>query len=398
LNPFRGDVKARSADESFFGGISTGAERISWREHPLRALDQEGAMKRRDFLKTAAMCGAGAAMGNALAATKKGGKMASYSKLPRWRGFNLLEKFTLGNNAAYREEDFDLMAGWGFDFARLPMDYRCWTAPDDPKTLKEETLKEIDRAVEMGRKRGIHVNLNFHRAPGYCVNPPAEPLDLWTQPEALELASYHWGHFAARYKDIPNSELSFDLLNEPPDIPAATYRKVVDGLIQAIRAADPDRLIIADGRRWGNTPVPELADLKVGQSTRGYQPMQISHYKAGWVHGSDQWPEPTWPLKNPDIDKEWLRKEMIAPWKALEAKGVGVHVGEWGAFQYTPHAVVMAWMKDTLSLWKEAGWGWAMWNLRGGFGPLDSGRSDVKYEKKGDRLVDREMLELIRAN
>jgi len=37
-------------------------------------------------------------------------------------------------------------------------------------------------------------------------------------------------------------------------------------------------------------------------------------------------------------------------------------------------------MGDFLSLWKEAGWGWALWNLRGDFGILDSGRTDVKYE------------------
>ena len=31
-------------------------------------------------------------------------------------------------------------------------------------------------------------------------------------------------------------------------------------------------------------------------------------------------------------------------------------------------AVVLAWMRDVLSLWKEAGWGWCLWNLRGAFG------------------------------
>jgi endoglucanase len=358
-------------------------------------------MTRRDLLKAAASATILAGRGYAsperarAASAKKGGEKVSDAKLPRWRGFNLLEKFNGPYNQPYREEDFDLIAKWGFDFVRLPMDYRAWTDPDDPKRFKEEVLKEIDRAVEMGRRRGIHVNLNFHRAPGYCVNPPAEKLDLWTQPEALDLAGYHWGRFAARYKEIPASALSFDLLNEPPDISADVYRKVVSGLVHAIRAEDPDRLVIADGLRWGRRPVPELADLKIAQSTRGYDPMTVSHYKASWIQGSDSWPEPTWPAK--DWDKERLRKELIEPWKALEGKGVGVHVGEWGAFQYTPHSVVLAWMKDLLSLWKEAGWGWAMWNLRGGFGILDSGRSDVKYEKVGDHDLDREMLELIRA-
>ena len=108
---------------------------------------------------------------------------------------------------------------------------------------------------------------------------------------------------------------------------------------------------------------------------------------------------PTWPLKLGDkvFDREWMRRERIEPWKALERKGVGVHVGEWGAFRHTPHKVVLAWMRDYLELWKEAGWGWAMWNFRGPFGVLDSQREDVKYEDFRGHKLDREMLELVKA-
>ena len=250
-----------------------------------------------------------------------------------------------------------------------------------------------------GKRYGIHVCLNFHRGPGYCVNPPKEPKDLWTDPEAQEVCALHWATFARRYKGVPNSELSFDLLNEPNDLPNETYAKVARLLVAAIRKEDPDRLIISDGTRWGNTPVPELADLRIAQSTRGYAPMQISHHKASWIHGSDAWPTPTWPLKLGDVtwDKERLWKEQIEPWKRLEALGVGVHVGEWGAFVHTPHDVALAWMKDSLENWKKAGWGWALWNLRGGFGVLDTNRPDVAYEDFRGHKLDRKMLELLQA-
>jgi endoglucanase len=321
-----------------------------------------------------------------------------YSHLPRWRGFNLLEKFTDHRNSPFRELDFEWMAEWGFDFARLPLSYRCWADVDKWLELKEDVLEEIDQAVEFGRKHGVHVNINFHRAPGYCVNPPKEPLDLWSNEEALDACAFHWAHFAKRYKGIPNAQVSFDLLNEPARLPEETYVRVATRLVEAIRSEDPDRLIIADGLSWGRDPVHGLADLKVGQSTRGYDPMQISHYKASWVRG-ERWDEPTWPLKRGDetLDKEWLRKNYIEPWKELERKGVGVHVGEWGAFQYTPYKVVLAWMRDFLDLWKEAGWGWAMWNFRGSFGILDSNREDVKYEDFQGHKLDREMLELVKA-
>lgn len=323
--------------------------------------------------------------------------------LPRWRGFNLLEKFTHHHNSAFNEWDFDFMARWGFDFARLPMSYWCWAEPDPERwlELREESLVHVDQAVELGRQYGIHVNLNLHRGPGYCVNPPEEPLSLWTDERALEACCFHWAHLAQRYRGLPNEQVTFDLLNEPPDIDEAVYVKVVTALVEAIRGQDPDRLIIADGLCWGNKPVHGLVDLGIAQSTRGYAPMQISHYKAGWVGGSDTWALPTWPLNlgGGDVwDRERLRAERLVPWKALEAKGVGVHAGEWGAFIHTPHEVVMAWMKDSLELWQEAGWGWAMWNLRGAFGPLDSGRPDVVYEELEGHQVDRAMLDLILAH
>jgi endoglucanase len=358
-------------------------------------------MNRREFLKTSVAAGVAAVSAGGLSvAQARLPDSVSPTRLPRWRGFNLLEKFTASRNAPYREQDFAMMAEWGFDFVRLPCSYHCWSSPDDWLNIDDNKLKDIDQAIEFGQRYGIHVNINFHRAPGYCVNPPAEPKDLWTDQSALDATAFHWRHFATRYKDLPSTLVSFDLLNEPARTEEANYVRIARYLIEAIRSVDPTRLIVADGHRWGNDPVHGLADMNVAQSTRGYQPMHISHYKATWIAGSDKWAVPTWPLKtgNQVWDKERLRRERIEPWQALEKKGVGIHVGEWGAFMHTPHDVALAWMADNLDLWKEAGWGWALWNLRGGFGILDTKRPDVQYEPYKGHQLDRKMLELLRAN
>ena len=139
-------------------------------------------MDRREF---AQLVGAGLA---SAAMAQEGADDVDYRKLPRWRGFNLLEKFWGEHQGPFVETDFAWMAEWGFDFVRLPLSYRCWADVDDWLNLDEDVLKEIDEAVEFGRKYGIHVNINFHRAPGYCVNPPKEPLDLWGDEEALDVA------------------------------------------------------------------------------------------------------------------------------------------------------------------------------------------------------------------
>jgi endoglucanase len=353
-------------------------------------------MTRRDFLKTTAGAAAATAVPFiAQAATKD---TVNPAKLPRWRGFNLDAKFMQPYQEPFNPTDFDWTREWGFNFVRLPMDYRCWTDASKPYELKEPVLKEVDAAVRYGKERGVHVNIGLHRAPGYTVASPPETMNLWKDEEALKQFCFQWSSFAQRYKGVPSTQVSFDLVNEPANVSVEDYVRVVTAAVKAIYDVDPGRLVIADGRDWGLTPVPELKGLGIAQSTRGYEPFHLTHYKASWAAGSDAWPVPDWPYtKDGMYDKARLKRERIDPWKTLEKQGMGVHVGEWGAFNRTPHAVTLAWMKAFTSLWKEAGWGWALWNLRGSFGVVDSGRDDVLYESfKGHRL-DRQMLELLRA-
>lgn len=323
------------------------------------------------------------------------------SKLPRWRGFNLLSYFNAGHKEPFPEEDFAFLAEHGFDFVRLPMDYRCWTDKDDWTKLREADLKPIDDAVTFGRKHGVHVQINFHRAPGYTVASPPEAKSVWTDPEALDVCARHWTAFAKRYQGVPNRQVDFNLFNEPNDkVTPEQHRKVVERLANEIRAIDPDRLIICDGRSWANTPPLELLGLKVGAALHGYQPMPVTHHKASWVNWNADWPKPEWPMTSgaPPRSKEDLRKKYVEPWKALEAQGIGVHVGEFGCHNRTPHPVVLAWMRDCLDLWKDAGWGWTLWNLRGSFGVLDSGREDVAYDSWRGHKLDRGMLEVLQAS
>ena len=113
-------------------------------------------MNRRDILQAAAVAGAGAMGPGPAKAAKEESTMPLWKKLPRWRGFNLLEKFMQHNNKEFRESDFQWLTDWGFDFVRIPMDYRCWTDARDPYKLDEKVLAEIDACVELGRKYGVH--------------------------------------------------------------------------------------------------------------------------------------------------------------------------------------------------------------------------------------------------
>ncbi|MEW6356106.1 MAG: cellulase family glycosylhydrolase [Planctomycetota bacterium] len=326
------------------------------------------------------------------------------NKLPRWRGFNLLEKFSVERgNGPFVEQDFDWIADWGFNFVRLPMDYRCWIVDGDVRRFNEKALMDIDQAVEFGRQRGVHVNLNFHRAPGYSVNKVAqEPFNLWTDESAQAACELHWRTFAKRYKGIPSDDLSFNLFNEPAQVgrdglTRESHEAVVRRMVKAIHEEDADRLVIADGVQWGRAPLPELADLPIGQSTRFYEPGWLTHHKASWVNADPNAPAPVWPRTDPSgktFDIDHLR-EYWRPWKEIIEQGVGVHAGEGGSFSHTPHTTVLAWLRDAMMVMQEIGIGWALWNLRGSFGILDSQRKDVKYEEFYGHQLDRQMLDLL---
>jgi endoglucanase len=317
--------------------------------------------------------------------------------LPLWKGFNLLQKFNLDQGYPFRESDFQLVSDWGFNFIRLPMSYRCWASAEDPLTMDKEQISHIDQAVEWGQKYGVHVNLNLHRAPGYCVNQPElEPNSLWVDDEARQAFAETWRAFAKRYRAIGNSSLSFDLLNEPPDMEEAPYVAAMSAAISAIREEDAGRLIVVDGMKYGQEPVWGLATAGVAQSTRGYLPMEVSHSQANWVPHIAEWPEPTWPMEIKG--KTWNRDRLVAKSEGflrLAGQGVGVHVGEWGCFNHTPHHVALAWMEELLMLWQEWGWGWALWNLHGSFGVLDSDREDVHYLETPHGLLDHAMVDLL---
>lgn len=362
----------------------------------------------------AIVCAAGQAGAGAVWAAEED---INAARIPRWRGFNLQGRFAMPDRPyegrAYEEFDFATMVEWGFNFARLPLSYWIWGRRDDWSVIREEPLKEIDRAIDLGRQYAIHINLNFHRIPGYCINlRELELADLFSgtrvqRDKAMAAAVFHWRAFARRYKGIPNRRLSFDLINEPPRMRSyegyleERYVEIVNALVTAIREEDPNRLIFADGMDIGQLPVLGIVDFGLVQSTRGYKPKAVSHYTASWVPKGEfeTMNPPTWPLKDDQgqtWDRDRLKREYIENYRPLIDKGIQIHVGEWGCFNKTPHAVTLAWMEDSLSLWKEMGWGNSMWNLRGAFGVLDSERADVQYEDFQGHKLDRKMLELVR--
>jgi aryl-phospho-beta-D-glucosidase BglC (GH1 family) len=373
---------------------------------------------RRDFLATTAGLAAGAAL-QGLPLPSPAAEGAPANPIPRWRGFNLtnfFQAFSRGEEGQgmVREDDLRWIRDWGFDFVRLPMDYWLWVdsdwrqtrnlRPDDVLKINEATLEKVDRAVELSRKYKLHLSLNFHRAPGYCINnPEREPFVLWTDKRAEDAFVHHWELFAKRYQGEPKEAVSFNLVNEAPNpregyMTRADYARVMTRATEAIRKHAPNHVVIVDGLNVGNSVVTELVPLGVAQSVHAYWPGGISHYRASWVDRKSTFPMPTWPLKNKDgsiqADRTKL-EERFAPWGELARQGIGVHCGECGCYNKTPYEVFMGWFSDVMDVLKSHSIGYALWNFRGSFGILDSGRADIEYEDWQGHKLDRRLLTLL---
>ena len=312
------------------------------------------------------------------------------------------------------------MVDWGFTFIRLPMAYPRYVdfdrsqriTADEVCKINEQEADRIESFVRKAQSKGLHVSLNLHRAPGYCINAGFyEPYDLWKSKAAQEAFNFHWGMWGKRFKDVPSSKISFDLLNEPSvrsdlndqharsgPIPGELYRAVAKGAVDAIRASNPGHLVIADGNSVGNQVTPELKDLNIAQSCRGYYPGYISHYKAPWANKDpEKCPVPVWPgrMNGEDFGKARLEK-YYQPWIDLAKSAVGVHCGECGCWNKTPHNVFLAWFEDVLSILTSNKIGYALWNFRGDFGILDSRREDVEYQEWHGHKLDAKLLELLK--
>jgi len=374
-------------------------------------------ISRRTFVKNTGLLAIGAGV-----AGRQTFASVQQNKLPAWKGFNMLDFFSpdpTHTRGSSPEDYFRWMSGWGFDFIRVPIAYPYYLdfdrskniTPEEVYKIDEKRVEEIDRLVAMAHKYNMHVSLNLHRAPGYCINAGFhEPYNLWIDQQALDAFCFHWQLWAKRYKNISSKKISFDLLNEPSmradmndqhsssgPVPGEVYRKVAKAASEAIRKENPAHQVIADGNNVGNTVIPEIIDLNIAQSCRGYNPGYISHYKAPWANRDpEHMPEPKWPGQ---FGEKFYSRETLEnyykPWIELAKQGTGVHCGECGCWNKTPHAVFLAWFGDVLDILGSNGIGFAVWEFTGDFGVLDSRRADVDYEDWYGHKLDRKMLDLL---
>src|SRR5688572_30661753 len=259
----------------------------------------------------------------------------------KYYGFNFQWMFSWDPDQSPEPADeraLDFLAEFGFNFVRIPLDYRFWTHSFDYFHPDEAVFSFIDTYLNACRSRSIHLSLNLHRAPGYCTNRnDLERHNLWRDEIAQNAFMVLWETFATRYKGISSEWLSFNLINEPPSpgnhgLTRQKHALLIRRTVAAIRAIDSQREIVIDGLGGGYLPMPELASLGVTHSGRGYHPMPVSHHRASWWSEHDKAPAPKYPglrWQGRVWDRLALR-DSYRGWREVEKRGAQIHIGEFG--------------------------------------------------------------------
>lgn len=160
---------------------------------------------------------------------------------------------------AYRESwivesDFEIIRSFGMNVVRLPIDYRLLEDDDNPKRLRPDAWKWIDRAVDLAERHGLYTILDMHGAQGgqsvFDHTGRSGQNKLWAVQENQDRLVWLWREIARRYRDR-SAVVAYDLLNEPYGSTAPQLTALMDRLVREVREEDPDKLIYVPGHYWG---------------------------------------------------------------------------------------------------------------------------------------------------
>ena len=282
------------------------------------------------------------------------------------------------------EQDIGVIAGWGLDHVRIPMDYNVLETEDG--SLSAEGFDRIDRAVGWCRKYGLRVVLDLHKTAGYSFDAAHHESGFF-QSEAYQNRFYRlWEGLASRFNDP--DRIAFELLNEVTDASViGEWNRIAAECIRRIRKTAPRSLILV-GSYWNNSPdaVKDLdlpADDRVIYNFHCYDPLIFTHQGATWI------PDPEFDIdrrvafKEADITPEYFEKQFASAIETADARGTALYCGEYGVIDKATPEDTVKWYKTINEVFEKHGIARSAWSYR----QMDFGLSDGRLDSVREDLI-----------
>lgn len=180
----------------------------------------------------------------------------------------------------FTDADAAFFASLGLNCIRIPFNYRHLEDDMNPRVLKEEGFKHLDRVIEICAKHNIYTILDMHTAPGghnpdWHSDNPTSYAAFWDYKDHQDRTVWLWEQIAKRYKD--NTWIAgYNPLNEPCDPEHVRLPVFYDRIEAAIRKVDPDHILWLDGNTFSmewkgfNKVLPNCVYALHDYSTMGF--------------------------------------------------------------------------------------------------------------------------------
>lgn len=288
------------------------------------------------------------------------------------RGVNLGNMLEAPNEGEWgltvQEEYFDLIKKAGFDFVRLPVNWKAHTTYvgyDDGGVAYEIDPKffaRVDEVVDWALERDLVIIIDFHNYDEMMSEP------------FLERFLFIWKQIAEHYKDY-SPQVMFELLNEPNgNLTAPLWNDFINHSLNVIRKSNPTRNVIFGSVNWNSYHWVNTLDLpndpNIMVTFHYYEPFQFTHQGAEWVDGSSAWLGTTWDGtgdQQPQITRNF---DLVADWSKRHGN-VRILLGEFGTYSKAPQDSRVRWTSFIREQAEAHRFAWAYWEFGAGFGVYD---------------------------
>ena len=138
------------------------------------------------------------------------------------------------------EKDLDIIAGWGLDHVRVPMDYNILETEDGQ--FSAEGFERIRRVTEQCRERGLRVVLDLHKTAGFSFDKDEQEEGFFTSAAYQERFWNLWDELSKAF--YAPDRIAFEMLNEVTDEAwSSAWNKIAAECIRRIRKNAPDSVI-----------------------------------------------------------------------------------------------------------------------------------------------------------
>lgn len=280
------------------------------------------------------------------------------------------------------EKDFGIIAGWGLDHVRIPVDYNVMEADDG--SWKADGFRRIGNALKCARQNGLKVVLDLHKTAGFSFDAGEKEEGFFVSEACQERFYRLWEEMAANYTDAEN--VAFELLNEVTDESfISAWNRISGECIKRIRKIAPDSLILV-GSYHNNAPdalkdLDPPADGKVVYNFHCYDPLAFTHQKAPWVPWLDQNVEVS--FEDAGVDPNFFERAFASAIGTAEKHGTALYCGEYGVIDRATPEDTVKWYRVIHDTFEKHEISRSAWSYR----RMDFGLSDERMDGVRDRLI-----------